>query len=64
MKYSQSTILDFSKSITLEVGEFLKKEFGSIKDIKIKRDFHFTIEEDLIANKMYEEYFIKNEQII
>lgn len=46
-----------ANSVVDDVSEYLIKNFGGIKNITHKSDSHYGIEEDKIANQMYEDFF-------
>ncbi|MBN1168393.1 inositol monophosphatase [Candidatus Woesebacteria bacterium] len=60
MKCCQENILDYSEYIVKKVGKFLKKNFGQRKAIKFSKNRNIKIDEDLMANKMYEDFFKKH----
>lgn len=60
MKYSDKELLGLAINITSKVGEYLKNNFGSLKSMIRKTDYHYAIKEDFQSNDMYENYFSKN----
>lgn len=47
---------DYANKICIKVGLFLKKDFGKTFELTHKSDSHYGIENDIKANKMYEEF--------
>ena len=53
-KYKQ--YYEYASQISSIVGSFLKKDFGKSFKMTHKIDSHYGIENDITANKMYEDY--------
>lgn len=49
--------LKIANKIVNDVSKFLVDDFGAKKEMTHKTQSHFGIKNDLIANKMYEDYF-------
>ncbi|QQG41237.1 MAG: inositol monophosphatase [Candidatus Woesebacteria bacterium] len=55
-KVDTKKYFEIAETISDKVGDYLIGEFGDKKEIKRKEGNHFGINEDLVANSMYEDF--------
>lgn len=59
MVFNSNKYFQIAKDTSFKAGDYLKRNFGNIKGFTHKKEFHYGIHEDIVANDIYEKLLKK-----